>query len=156
MLIRLQLKKDIAELVPFIVDWKLIWSVCLSVHSCTDPPLHPPTPTPSGLIIAHTREQRAVLHYRGNCTMPINKLLSLLTDFLLSIFNCVTYIDRAGRHIRPGRHVTDFQDSLQPHPFGDGMTVFSFDSTSDRYARLGTYTRVDILTIFQSEHFNLM
>lgn len=38
----------------------------------------------------------------------------------------------------------------------DRTTVFPSEATSDLYARLGTYTRVDIPTIFQSEHFNLM
>lgn len=54
------------------------------------------------------------------------------------------------------RDITAFEDSLQPHPLEDRTTVFSSDATSDLYARLGTHTRVDIPTIFQSEHFNLM
>lgn len=52
--------------------------------------------------------------------------------------------------------ITAFQDSLQPLPLRDETTVFPSDATSDLYARLGTYTRVDIPTIFQLEHFNLM
>lgn len=58
------------------------------------------------------------------------------------------------------RDITAFEDSLQPRPLGrDRATVFPSDATSDLYARLGTHTHthpVDIPTIFQSEHFNLM
>lgn len=52
--------------------------------------------------------------------------------------------------------IAAFQDSLQPRLLVDRTAVFPSDATSDLYARLGTYTRVDIPTIFQSEHFNLM
>lgn len=151
-LIKLQLQNDIAKWLPsYFASYLYKASALQFIYAQNSISVSTP-----GFIIAHRREQRVDFRLQGRLYCACQQAFKSIDKLLLSIFKFVTYIDWAGRHRRPGSRVTAFQDSLQPHPFGDRTTVFSFVATSDLYARLGTYTGVDILTIFQLEHFNLM